>query len=167
MPWPGLAVSLAITVRLRLPWRTSSSITRSGLPTAMKPPIITLAPSGMRATASFTETVFMAGHPSGYAPPVRSLCMVPQRPGSDIDVDQPMSSRVLTCAQGAHCDGRPEPPRRLLQSGRKQGGNPVRLQDCLAQPGELPLVARCRGQAGACRVAGVRRPDAPVLEQID
>jgi hypothetical protein len=49
-PLPGAAVSLAITVRSRLFWRTISSITRSGVPTAMKPPIIRLAPSGIIAT---------------------------------------------------------------------------------------------------------------------
>ena len=49
---PGVAVSLAMTVRSRLPWRTSSSISRSGVPTPMKPPIIRLAPSGIIATAS-------------------------------------------------------------------------------------------------------------------
>ena len=55
MPTPGIAVSLAITVRSRLPWRTSSSTTFSGVPTAMKPPIIRLAPSGISATASARE----------------------------------------------------------------------------------------------------------------
>ena len=60
---PGSALSLAITVRLRLPWRTSSSIRRSGVPTPMKPPIMRVAPSGIIATASCTETVCMAGCP--------------------------------------------------------------------------------------------------------
>ena len=50
IPSPGAAVSLAITVRSRLPWRTISSMTRSGVPTAMNPPIIKLAPSGIMAT---------------------------------------------------------------------------------------------------------------------
>ena len=50
MPLPGVAVSLAITVRSRLFWRTISSMTRSGVPTAMNPPIIRLAPSGIMAT---------------------------------------------------------------------------------------------------------------------
>ena len=63
MPTPGLAVSLAMMVRSRLPWRTISSITRSGVPTAMKPPIIRLAPSGIIATASSTENSFH-GEPS-------------------------------------------------------------------------------------------------------
>ena len=63
MPRPGSALSFAITVRSRLPWRTSSSITRSGVPTPMNPPIMSVAPSGIIATASFTETVCMAGCP--------------------------------------------------------------------------------------------------------
>ena len=64
MPLPGIAVSLAMTVRSRLPWRTSSSITRSGVPTPMKPPIIRLAPSGIMATASATSMVFMRASPA-------------------------------------------------------------------------------------------------------
>ena len=52
MPMPGSALSLAITVRPRFLWRTSSSTSRSGVPTPMKPPIITLAPSGMSSTAA-------------------------------------------------------------------------------------------------------------------
>jgi hypothetical protein len=51
IPTLGDAVSLAITVRSFLPWRTISSIMRSGVPTPMKPPTITLAPSGIMATA--------------------------------------------------------------------------------------------------------------------
>ena len=51
MPRPGAAVSFAITVRSRFFCRTISSISRSGVPTAMKPPIIRLAPSGIMATA--------------------------------------------------------------------------------------------------------------------
>jgi hypothetical protein len=46
MPRPGLAVSLAITVRFFLPWRTISATSRCGVPTPMKPPIISVAPSG-------------------------------------------------------------------------------------------------------------------------
>src|SRR5262249_57552841 len=61
MPRPGIAVSFAITVRFFFPWRTSSSITRSGVPTAMKPPIISVAPSGIMVTASSTEIVLMCG----------------------------------------------------------------------------------------------------------
>src|SRR5262249_47361664 len=61
MPRPGSALSFAITVRLRLPWRTSSSITRSGDPTPIKPPIMRVAPSGIMATASFNGMVCMAG----------------------------------------------------------------------------------------------------------
>src|SRR5215813_3251196 len=45
MPTPGIAVSLAITVSPPVPRRTSSSMRRSGVPTPMKPPIITEAPS--------------------------------------------------------------------------------------------------------------------------
>ena len=59
MPMPGEAVSLAITVRSRLPCRTSSSISGSGVPQAMKPPIIRVAPSGIMATISLTGIVFM------------------------------------------------------------------------------------------------------------
>src|SRR5262249_34252389 len=54
------AVSLAITVRSRFCCRTISSITRSGVPTPMKPPIIRLAPSGISATASESAMVCMA-----------------------------------------------------------------------------------------------------------
>ena len=46
MPMPGSALSFAITVKLRLPWRTSSSIRRSGVPTPMNPPIITACAIG-------------------------------------------------------------------------------------------------------------------------
>ena len=60
MPRPGIAVSLAMTVRLRLPCRTISSIRRSGVPTAMNPPTMRLAPFGIMATASLTEMTFMA-----------------------------------------------------------------------------------------------------------
>src|SRR5215471_6767495 len=63
MPRPGTAVSLAMTVRLRLPWRTSSSIKRSGDPTPIKPPIMSDAPSGIILTALSTETAFMVRHP--------------------------------------------------------------------------------------------------------
>ena len=60
MPRPGIAVSLAITVRSRLPCRTSSSISRWGVPTPMKPPTINDAPSGISATASASGIVFIA-----------------------------------------------------------------------------------------------------------
>src|SRR5215470_9066054 len=63
MPLSGVAVSLAMTVRSRLPWRTSSSTTRSGVPTPIKPPIITLAPSGIIATDCSREIVFMIRAP--------------------------------------------------------------------------------------------------------
>ena len=59
MPRPGVAVSFAITVSSRLPWRASSSTTRCGVPTPMKPPIMRLAPSGIMATESSRLTVFM------------------------------------------------------------------------------------------------------------
>jgi hypothetical protein len=59
MPTPGIALSLAITVRSRLRWRTSSTTTRSGVPTPMNPPMIRRAPSGIIATASCKEMVFM------------------------------------------------------------------------------------------------------------
>src|SRR3954467_1198048 len=59
IPTPGRAVSLAMMVRSLLPWRTASSMRRGGVPTAMKPPIIRLAPLGIRATASATLIVFL------------------------------------------------------------------------------------------------------------
>jgi hypothetical protein len=52
MPTPGVPVSLAITVRLRFPCRTSSSINDSGVPQPMKPPTIRHASSGIMPTAS-------------------------------------------------------------------------------------------------------------------
>ena len=57
MPFAGEAVSFAITTKSRFLWRTSSSITRSGVPVPMKPPIMRLAPLGIIATASFTDIV--------------------------------------------------------------------------------------------------------------
>jgi cytochrome c oxidase subunit 1 len=48
----GMAVSLAMIVRPMTRLATSASIMRSGVPTAMKPPIITLAPSWIRAAAA-------------------------------------------------------------------------------------------------------------------
>src|SRR5262245_20568778 len=66
MPLPGTAVSFAMTIRLRLPCRTSSSTRRSGVPTPMNPPIMRLAPSGIMATASSTGTVFMSERPFPY-----------------------------------------------------------------------------------------------------
>ena len=59
MPRPGIAVSFAMTVRFFFPWRTSSSMMRSGVPTPMKPPIMSVAPSEIIVTASSTGTVFM------------------------------------------------------------------------------------------------------------
>src|SRR5262249_38919896 len=63
MPLPGVAVSLAMTVRSRFFWRTSSSTTRSGVPTAMKPPIRRLAPSGIISTDRSSEIVCMLALP--------------------------------------------------------------------------------------------------------
>ena len=60
MPLPGEQASLAMTLRPDLRWRTTSSITRSGVPTPMKPPIIRRAPSGISATASATDIAFIA-----------------------------------------------------------------------------------------------------------
>src|SRR3974377_25082 len=65
IPCPGIAVSLAITVRSRLFWRTISSIRRSGVPTAMNPPIMRLAPFGIMATEFSRETVWMCWAPFG------------------------------------------------------------------------------------------------------
>src|SRR5438034_2467366 len=63
MPTPGMAVSFAITVRFPVPRRTSSSMTRSGVPTPMKPPIITLARSGISDAASPSPMVFTVCEP--------------------------------------------------------------------------------------------------------
>src|SRR5215471_12810037 len=52
MPTPGRAVSLAITVKLLRPCRTSSAMIRCGLPTPKNPPIMTEAPSGIFSIAS-------------------------------------------------------------------------------------------------------------------
>ena len=54
------AVSLAMTVRSRRPWRTSSSINRCGVPAPMKPPIIGVAPSGIMAAMSAVWAVFIS-----------------------------------------------------------------------------------------------------------
>ena len=69
MPRPGIALSLAMTVRRRLPWRTSSSINRSGVPTPIKPPIIRLAPSGIRSTASLRARAFIVRFLRGCSTP--------------------------------------------------------------------------------------------------
>ena len=63
IPRPGMAVSLAMTVRLRFFCRTISSMTLSGVPTAMNPPIIRLAPSGIIATDCSREIVCMVDVP--------------------------------------------------------------------------------------------------------
>src|SRR3954469_23277091 len=60
-PFPGVAASLLIRVRPDFFCRTSSSSRRSGVPTPMKPPTMMLAPFGIMATASSTETDFMIG----------------------------------------------------------------------------------------------------------
>src|SRR5215467_9934020 len=57
IPLSGVAVSLAMTVRSRLPCRTISSTIRSGVPTPKNPPIITLAPSGIIRTVWPSEIV--------------------------------------------------------------------------------------------------------------
>ena len=52
IPRPGQAVSLAMTVRSFAPRRTRASISRWGEPVPMKPPIRSLAPSGISAAAA-------------------------------------------------------------------------------------------------------------------
>jgi hypothetical protein len=59
IPRPGTAVSLAMTVRLPFFCRTSSSMTRSGVPTPMNPPTMSVAPSGIFATASAADIAFI------------------------------------------------------------------------------------------------------------
>ncbi len=60
MPRPGIAVSLAMTVRPRTPRATIASIRRFGVPTPMKPPMRTVAPSGIIAAATSARiAVFM------------------------------------------------------------------------------------------------------------
>jgi hypothetical protein len=49
IPLPGHAVSLAMTVRFLAPRLTSASMRRCGEPTPMKPPINSVAPSGINA----------------------------------------------------------------------------------------------------------------------
>jgi hypothetical protein len=63
MPTPGRAVSFAITVRSFFFCLTISSISRRGVPTAMKPPIINVAPLGIAATASATFMVLPTAGP--------------------------------------------------------------------------------------------------------
>src|SRR5262249_52623687 len=84
MPTPGIAVSLAITVSPPVPRRTSSSMRRSGVPTPMNPPIITEAPSGTRAAACSSDSVFMAARPA-VAPSLREPSAVHrQRDSTDL-----------------------------------------------------------------------------------
>ena len=52
MPSRGRAVSLAITVKLFRPCRTSSTMIRCGIPTPKNPPIMTEAPSGIFLAAA-------------------------------------------------------------------------------------------------------------------
>jgi hypothetical protein len=60
IPLPGIAVSLAMTVRLRaFPDARVHRPRARAVPTAMNPPIMRLAASGMRATASLSDIVFM------------------------------------------------------------------------------------------------------------
>src|ERR1700722_12353618 len=59
MPFPGTPASLAMMERWDLRCRTNSSSSRSGAPTPMNPPIMTLAPSGILATASSTGTTLI------------------------------------------------------------------------------------------------------------
>src|SRR3954463_6880270 len=58
-PFPGVAASLLIKERPDFFCRTNSSSRRSGVPTPMKPPTMMLAPAGIIATASSTETALM------------------------------------------------------------------------------------------------------------
>src|SRR6185437_5587666 len=60
MPRPGTAASLAMIVSSLFFCRTSSSRSRSGVPTPMKPPIMMVAPFGIIATASSAEMFFMS-----------------------------------------------------------------------------------------------------------
>src|SRR6516164_4882327 len=62
-PLPGTAASLQTSESSDLCCRTSSSSSRSGVPTPMKPPTITLAPLGIIATASSAETVLILPAP--------------------------------------------------------------------------------------------------------
>jgi hypothetical protein len=59
MPTPGLAVSLAMMVKLRAPREAKAARTRCGEPTPMKPPIITTAPSGISSAAAAGESAVL------------------------------------------------------------------------------------------------------------
>src|SRR3954454_1710804 len=58
-PCPTSAASLLMMESSDLPCLTSSSNSRSGVPTPMNPPTITLAPFGIIAMASSADTLFM------------------------------------------------------------------------------------------------------------
>ena len=58
-PLPGRPASLQITVNSDLFCLTNSSTRRSGVPTPMNPPTMTVAPLGIMATASSAETLFI------------------------------------------------------------------------------------------------------------
>src|SRR5262249_24073515 len=75
----GVAVSLAMMVRSRFFCRTISSIARSGVPTAMNPPIMMLAPSGIMATDCWTETASMVFALAAH----RALALACVCPGQD------------------------------------------------------------------------------------
>src|SRR6516162_1338537 len=62
-PLPGTAASLQTSESSDLCCRTSSSSSRSGVPTPMKPPTISLVPLGIIATASSAETVLILPAP--------------------------------------------------------------------------------------------------------
>src|SRR6266403_2076326 len=59
---PGRAVSFAMIVRSPLPCRTSSSMSLTGEPTPMKPPIISVLPWGMASTALAARMVLLIFH---------------------------------------------------------------------------------------------------------
>src|SRR5206468_1913065 len=67
---PGEAVSLAMTVRSCFSCRTSASISASGVPTPMKPPIMRVAPFGIRATASSSGIDFIVESLWVHSPPL-------------------------------------------------------------------------------------------------
>jgi hypothetical protein len=59
IPLPGKAASLLMMESSDLLCLTNSSSSRSGVPTPMNPPTITVAPLGIMATASSTETTII------------------------------------------------------------------------------------------------------------
>ena len=58
-PLPGTAASLLMMESSDFLCLTISSSSRSGVPTPMNPPTMTVAPLGIMATASSTETAFI------------------------------------------------------------------------------------------------------------